>query len=158
MLITLTLYSTHHFVCSTSDHVLTVNFIPDFTQSVSTTITDISWCSSYQWRLGTSVGPSQSKSGKVIRYRPGVAQRVGRGIALLFHDCGTRRGWRSAARPGRTLSLGKTGYPFYRRVGGQQGRSGRAENLVSTEIRFLTVKPVFSRYTDWATGPTSQNQ
>ena len=26
--------------------------------------------------------------GKVFRYRPGVAQRVGRGIALLFHDCG----------------------------------------------------------------------
>ena len=26
------------------------------------------------------------------RYRPGVAQRVGRSIALLFHDRGTRRG------------------------------------------------------------------
>jgi len=25
-------------------------------------------------------------------YRPSVAQRVGRGIALLFHDCGIRRG------------------------------------------------------------------
>jgi len=34
------------------------------------------------------------KPGKVkfSRYRPGVAQRVGRGIALLFHDRGTRRG------------------------------------------------------------------
>jgi hypothetical protein len=31
--------------------------------------------------------------GKVIRYRPGVAQRVGRGIALLFRDCSTRMGW-----------------------------------------------------------------
>ena len=30
---------------------------------------------------------------KWYRYRPGVAQRVGRGIALLFHDRGTRRGW-----------------------------------------------------------------
>ena len=29
---------------------------------------------------------------KFSRYRPGVAQRVGRGIALLFHDRGTRRG------------------------------------------------------------------
>jgi hypothetical protein len=27
------------------------------------------------------------------RYRPGVAQRVGRGIAQLFHDRCTRRGW-----------------------------------------------------------------
>jgi hypothetical protein len=29
---------------------------------------------------------------KISRYRPGAAQRVGRGIALLFHDRGTRRG------------------------------------------------------------------
>jgi hypothetical protein len=29
---------------------------------------------------------------KLSRYRPGVAQRVGRGTALLFHDLGTRRG------------------------------------------------------------------
>ena len=29
---------------------------------------------------------------KCSRYRPGVAQRVGRVIALLFHDRGTRRG------------------------------------------------------------------
>ena len=29
---------------------------------------------------------------KCSRYRHGVAQRVGRGIALLFHDRGTRRG------------------------------------------------------------------
>jgi len=31
--------------------------------------------------------------GKVFRYRPGVAQRVGRGVvAPLFHDHGTGRG------------------------------------------------------------------
>jgi len=29
---------------------------------------------------------------KWSRYRPGVAHRVGRGIALTFHDRGTRRG------------------------------------------------------------------
>ena len=28
---------------------------------------------------------------KFSSYRPGVAQRVGRGIALLLHDRGTRR-------------------------------------------------------------------
>jgi hypothetical protein len=33
------------------------------------------------------------QKGKVIRYRAGVAQRVGTGIALPFHDRGTRRGW-----------------------------------------------------------------
>ena len=54
----------------------------------------------------------------------------------------------SAARPGRTLPLGKTRYPFYRRMGGTQGRYGRAENLVPTGIRSRTVQPVVSRYTD----------
>ena len=35
------------------------------------------------------------------------------------------RGEWSAARPGRTLPRRKTRYPFYRRLGGPQGRSGR---------------------------------
>ena len=30
--------------------------------------------------------------GKVISLQVYVAQRVGRGVALLFHDIGTRRG------------------------------------------------------------------
>jgi len=56
-----------------------------------------------------------------------VAQRVvGRGIALLFHDRGTRRGEWSAAHPGRTLLPGKTRYTFYRRLGGPRaGLGGR---------------------------------
>ena len=60
----------------------------------------------------------------------------------------------SAARPGRTLPPGKTWYPFYRRLGGPQGWSGREENLVLTRIRSRTIQPVGSRYTDWATQPT----
>ena len=48
---------------------------------------------------------------------------------------------------------GKTRYPFYRRLGGPQGRSGRAENLVSTGIRSRTVQPVVSRYTKELPGP-----
>ena len=85
---------------------------------------------------------------KLSRYRPGMAQRVGTGIALLFHDRGTRRGEWSAARPGRTLPPGKTRYPLYRRLGGPQGRSGCAENLVPIGIRSRTVQVVVSRYTD----------
>jgi len=54
----------------------------------------------------------------------------------------------SAARPGRTLPPGKTRYQFYRRLGGPQGRSGRAENLVTTGIRSCNVQPVVSHYTD----------
>ena len=36
---------------------------------------------------------------KWSRYRPCVAQRVGRGIALLFRDRGTRRGWVVSSTP-----------------------------------------------------------
>ena len=88
------------------------------------------------------------KKVKRSRYRPCVAQRVGRGIALFFHDRGTRRGEWSAARPGRTLPPGKTRYPLYSGLGGPQGRSGRAENLVPTGIRSRTVQPVIIPYTD----------
>ena len=54
----------------------------------------------------------------------------------------------SAVRPGRSLPPGKNWYPFYRRLGGPQGRYGRVENLVPTGIRSRTVQPVVSRYTD----------
>ena len=91
---------------------------------------------------------------KWSRYSPGVAQRVGRDIALLFHDRGSRRGEWSAARPGRTLPPGKKRCPIYRRLGGPQGRSGRAGNLVPTGIRSRTVQPVVSLYTDRTTRPT----
>jgi len=100
------------------------------------------------WKISTK------KKVKRSRYRLGVAQRVGRGIALLFHDRGTRRGEWPAARPGRTLPPGKTRYPLYRRLGGPQDRSERAENLVPTGTRSRTVQRVVSRYTNWATGPT----
>ena len=62
----------------------------------------------------------------------------------------------SAALPGRILLPGKNRYPLHWRLGGPQGRSGRAENLVPTGIRSRTVQPVVSRFTDWATRPTMQ--
>jgi len=49
---------------------------------------------------------------KCSRYKPSVAQRVGRGTALLFHDRGTRRGEWSAACPGRTLPQERPGTHF----------------------------------------------
>jgi len=67
------------------------------------------------------------------------------GIRVQAEACNTA--W-SAARPDRTLPPGKTRYPLYRRLGGPQGRSGRAENLVPTGIRSRAVQPVVSRYTD----------
>jgi len=46
----------------------------------------------YQKRQGKDLSVLLNKKVKCSHYRPGVAQRVGRGIALLFHDHGTRRG------------------------------------------------------------------
>jgi len=40
----------------------------------------------------------------------------------------------SAARLGRILPPGKTRYPLYRKLGGPQGRSGQAENLVQNKF------------------------
>ena len=37
--------------------------------------------------------------------------------------------WGSASRPGRSLPLGKTRYPLYRRLGGPQGQSGQVRQI-----------------------------
>ena len=49
---------------------------------------------------------------KWSRYRPGVAQRVGRGIAVLFHDRGTRRGWVVGSTPRPHFTPGKDPVPI----------------------------------------------
>ena len=97
----------------------------------------------------------KKKKVKWSRYTPCVAQRVGRGTAILFHDRGNRRGWVVRSTPRPQFRPGKTRYAFYRRLGGPQGRSGRAENLVPTGIRSRTAQPIVNRYTDWATRPTN---
>jgi hypothetical protein len=63
-----------------------------------------------------------------------TARRRSRGIALLFHDHGTRRGEGSASRPGRSLPPRKTRYPLYRRWAPGPVWTG-AEKLVPTGIR-----------------------
>ena len=52
-----------------------------------------------------------------------TAHRGSRGIALPFHDHGTRRGWRVSVTPPPLFTPGKD--PLYRRLGGPQGRSGQ---------------------------------
>jgi len=58
--------------------------------------------------------------------------------------------------PGHSLPLGKTRYPLYRRLGGPQGWSGQVWKI-SPPPGFdpRTAQPVASRYTDYATRPTS---
>ena len=106
------------------------------------------------WNSIMKIEIRKVKKVKWYRYRPGVAQRVGRGIALLFHDRGTRRGWVVSSTPRPHFTPGKPRYPFYRRLGGPQCRSGPAENVVPTGIRSRTFQSVVSLYTDCATGPT----
>jgi len=58
---------------------------------------------------------------KRSHYRPGVAQRVGRGIALLFHDRGTRRGWVVSSTPQPYFTPGKDQVPIVQEAGWAPG-------------------------------------
>jgi hypothetical protein len=78
-----------------------------------------------------------------------TAQRRSRGIALLFHDLGTRWGWVVSVTPRPPLPPEKTRYPLYRWLGGPQGRSGQVRKISSPPgFDPRTVQPVDSRYTD----------
>jgi len=65
------------------------------------------------WAVGVKV--------KWSRYRPGVAQRVGRGIALLLHDRGTRRGWVVSSTPRPHFTPGKDPVPTVQEAGWAPG-------------------------------------
>ena len=54
---------------------------------------------------------------KWYRHRSGVAQRVGRGIALLFHDRGTRRGWVVSSTPRPHFTHWKYPVPILQEAG-----------------------------------------
>jgi len=72
-----------------------------------------------------------------------VSQRVGRGIALLLHDRGARRGEWSAARSGHTLPRGRTGTNF---TGGRVGlRAGLDGRKISSHRDSIPDRPVRSR-------------
>jgi len=58
---------------------------------------------------------------KWSRYRRGVAQRVGRGIALLFHDRGTRGGWVVSSTPRLHFTHRKDPVPILQETGWAPG-------------------------------------
>ena len=58
---------------------------------------------------------------KWSRYRRDVAQRVCRGIALLFHDRGTSRGWVVSSTPRPHFTPGKDPVPIWQEVGWAPG-------------------------------------
>jgi len=105
------------------------------------------WSNSYRINIYKKV--------KWSRYRPGVAQAVGRGTALLFHNRVTRRGWVVSSTPRPHFTSRKDPAPILQEAGWAPGPVWTgAENLVPTGIRSRTFQPVVSPYTDWATGPT----
>jgi len=63
----------------------------------------------------------EGKKVKWSHYRPGVAQRVGRGIALPFHDCGTRKGWVVSSTPRPHFTHGKDPVPILQEAAWTQG-------------------------------------
>jgi len=84
-----------------------------------------------------------------------TVHRGSRGIALLFYDHVTRRKWGVSVTPRPLFTPGKIRYPFYRKLGGPQGRSGQVrKNSPPQGFDPWTVQPVTSRYTDWATRST----
>jgi hypothetical protein len=58
---------------------------------------------------------------KFSRYRPSVAQRVGRGIAVLFYDRDTRRGWVVSNTPQPHFTSGKDPVPILQEAGWAPG-------------------------------------
>ena len=62
-----------------------------------------------------------NKNLKWSRYRPGVAQRAGRSIALLFHNRGTRREWVVSSTPRPHFTPGKDPVPILQEAGWAPG-------------------------------------
>jgi len=58
---------------------------------------------------------------KCSRFRPGVAQSVGRVIALLFHDRPTRRRWVVSSTPRPHFTPGKDPVPILQKAGWAPG-------------------------------------
>ena len=95
---------------------------------------------------------------KCSRYRPGVAQRVGRGIALLFHDRGTRRGWGVSVTPRPHFTPGKGPVLVVQEAGWAPGQVWTGGKSRHHQDSIPDLQPVVNRYTDWATRPTGVAQ
>ena len=86
-----------------------------------------------------------------------TACRGSRGIALPFHDYGTRRESGVSFTPRPLFTPGKTQYPLYRMLVGPHGRSGHPRKISPPPVFDLrTVQPVVSRYTVYATRPITK--
>ena len=89
---------------------------------------------------------------KWSRYRTGVAQRVGTGIALLFLDHGTRREWVVSSTPRPHFTPGKDPVPILQEAGWAPGPvwTGGKSRLHRDSIPDL---PACSQSLYWLTYP-----
>jgi hypothetical protein len=83
--------------------------------------TTFSACLSFNYTTRITSGLCLLVKVKISRYRPGVTQRVARGIALLFHYRGTRRGWVVSSTPRPHFTPGKDPVPIVQEAGWASG-------------------------------------
>jgi hypothetical protein len=102
----------------------------------------------YKLFLATKYCKVKKGKGHPIQATKGL--EGGRGIALLFHDLGARRGWVVSTKPRPLYPRKKTRYPMYRRLAGWAPGPvwTCAKNLAPQGFDPRTVQPVVSRYTD----------
>ena len=91
---------------------------------------------------------------KWSHYRPSVARRVGRGIALLFHNHGTRRGSVVSSTPRPHFTTGKDLVPILQKAGWAPGLVWTGGKSRPHRHSIRTIQPIVNRYTNWATRPT----
>ena len=123
--------------------------------SLNTVYTAIGICHHEILRMDKITGVyTHIKKVKWPRYRPGVAQRVGRVIALLFHDRGTGRGWVVSSMPRLHFTPGKDPVLIVQGTGWVPGPvwTGWKSHPHRDSIPDRPARS--SRYTDWATRPT----
>jgi len=78
---------------------------------------------------------------KWSRYRPGVAQRVCRGIALLFMTAALEGGWVVSITPRPHFTPVKDPVPIVQEAGWATGPVWTGGKIIPTEIRSRTVQP-----------------
>ena len=77
---------------------------------------------------------------KCSRHRPGVVLMVGRGIALLFHDRGTRRWWVVSSTPRPQFTPGKDTVSIVQEAGCP--RAGLYERKISSPSGYNPDPPI----------------
>jgi hypothetical protein len=88
-----------------------------------------------------------------------TAHRERRGIALPFHDHGTRRGWGVSVTPRLLFTPGKEPVPIVQEAGWAPGPVWTGMENLAPQPGFdlWTVQPVASRYTDYANRPRQKS-